>query len=95
MHEIVEKKKKLVPLEQNRDDPSSVNANFFPSWLSHVEMLEGRIAPASIVVWESKIRWAEICCSNRHRSAFNTPSGISLIITYDLVALSTRSSIVE
>lgn len=84
-----EKNKKLVPLEHNRDDPTSVDANLFPSRLSHVEVLEGRVAPASIVVWKGKIWWAEIGCSNGHRCAFNTPPGISLRITHDSVALST------
>jgi UDP-N-acetylglucosamine enolpyruvyl transferase len=78
-----------IPLKQNRHDSSSINTNLFPSRLSHIKVLERRVAPASIVVWKSIIRGAEICCSNGHRIAFNTPSGVCLKITHNSVTFPT------
>lgn len=65
-----------IPLEQNRDNSTSVDANLFPGRLSHIKVLERRVAPASIVVRESKVRRAEICGSNGNRCSFYAPSGV-------------------
>lgn len=77
------------PLEDNRHDPTSVNTDLFPSRLSHIKMLERRVAPAAIVVWESIVRRAEVCCSNGDGYSFLAPLGIYLVVAHDLVALST------
>lgn len=83
------------PLEQDGYDSSSVDADLFPSGLSHVEMLEGRVAPPTVVVRESGVRRAEIGGSDRDGSSFDAPPGVSFVVTDDPVALPTRSPVAE
>jgi len=58
-------------------------------------MLEGWVAPASIVVWKSKIGRAKVCGGYGDRSSFDAPSGVCFVITYDFVALATGSSVIK
>lgn len=52
-------------------------------------MLERWVAPSSVVVGKSKIGRAEVRGGYGNRSSFYAPSGVSFIVTYDFVALST------
>lgn len=52
-------------------------------------MLKRRVAPSSIVVWESEIRRAEISGSDSDGGAFDAPSWVCFVIAYDSVAFTT------
>lgn len=76
-------------MEQDGNNASSVDANLLPSRLSHIEVLKRRVAPSSIVVWESEIRRAEISGSDSDGGAFDAPSWVCFVIAYDSVAFTT------
>lgn len=71
------------------DNATTVYADFLPSGLRHVEMLTGRVAPPSIVAWESVVRRAEIGGSDGDGNALSAPTRLGLGITNNLVALPT------
>lgn len=76
-------------MEQDGNDATPVNANLLPSGLSHVKMLEGWVAPPSIVVWKSIVWRAKVRCSDGDGFSSYAPSGISFVVTNDLEALPT------
>jgi len=82
-------------LEQNGYDPSSVDTDLLPCGLSHIKMFERRVAPATVVAWQSEIGRAEVCGSYGYRCSFQAPFGVCFIIAHDFVALPTRSAIVK
>lgn len=84
-----------LPFVEHGNNASFVNTNLFPSRLSHVEMGTRRVTPASIVTRKIVIWWAKICSCNCNRYSLLAPCGVCLIITDDLVALATGSSIIE
>ena len=85
----------LLPLVEDGDDSASVNADLFPSGLSHVEVLKGRVAPSAVVVGESEVWWAKIGGCYGHRRPFDAPTGVGLVIARDLDALPAGCSVVE
>lgn len=58
-------------------------------------MLEGRVAPPTIVIRKSVVWRAEIGGGDRDGNSFDAPPGVSLVVTDDPVALPTWSTIVE
>lgn len=50
----------FLPSEGNWDNTGAVLGNLQESGLSHVEVLEGRIAPTAVVIGQGQIRWAEV-----------------------------------
>jgi len=76
-------------LEEDRNDSTLVDPNFFPGGLSHVKVLKGRVAPSSIVVWQGVVRRTEVGGSNCDGDSLPTPLRIRVIVTNDLVALPT------
>lgn len=84
-----------VPLEEDRHNPSSVDADLLPSGLGHVEVLQWRIAPSPIVAREGKVRRAEVGRSDGHGDSFNAPPWVRVVVAHDLVALPTGCSVVE
>nr|GMC52192.1 Os03g0155566 [Ipomoea batatas] len=83
------------PNPHNRNNPTTVNSNLFPSGLGHVEVGAGRIAPTSIITRKSVIRWTKISGRDGDRNSLPAPSRLCFEVTYDLVALTTRGTIVE
>lgn len=83
------------PLVQDGYDSSSVDADLFPSGLSHVEMLEGRVAPPTIVIRESVVWRAEVGGGDRDGNSFDAPPRVGFVVTDDPVALPTRSPVIE
>lgn len=84
-----------MPLEQDGDDPAPVDADLFPSRLSHVKMLEGRVTPATIIARKSKVWRAKVGRSDGHGHSLPAPLCVCIVVTYDFVALSTRGTVIE
>lgn len=76
-------------------DSTTIDANFLPCRLGHVEMLARRVAPSAIVIWKRKISGAEVGSCDSHECTLDTPLGIGLVVTHDLIALSASSSIIK
>lgn len=89
------KRNKNVPLVQNWNNTTTVDGNLLPSRLSHVKMWPGRVAPPTIVAWEGQVWRAEISGCDGDGPAFQTPSRVCFVVTYDLEALPTGRPIIE
>lgn len=73
----------LLPSEGNWDDTGAVLGNLQESGLSHVKVLEGRIAPTAVVVRQGKVRWAEVGGGDND-GAGEAPLGV--IFTFHFIA---------
>ena len=69
------------------DNSTAVNPDLLPSRLSHVEVLEWRVAPPSVVVRKGIVRRAKVGSSDRHGPSFDAPCRISFGVANDLKAL--------
>lgn len=50
----------ILPSEGNGDNSSAVLSYLEESRLSHIEVLEGRVAPAAVVVRQGQVRGAKV-----------------------------------
>jgi hypothetical protein len=85
-----------VPLVHNGDDATLIDADLFPGWLRHVEVLARQVTPPTVVIRKRFIRRAKVCsCDGYSNSRFAERWVGQLAVTRDLVALSARGAIVE
>ena len=71
------------------DDSASVNANLFPSGLSHVKVLKRRVAPTPGIVGQGIVGRTEVGGSDSDGGSLPPPLGVGLVVTHDPVTLST------
>lgn len=83
------------PLVDHRHNSSTIDADFLPRRLSHVEMLARGVAPPAIVTGEGKIWRAEVSGRDSHRRSLHAPLGVCLVVAHNLVALTARSPVIE
>ncbi len=80
------------PSKGNGHDSSTVLSNLQESRLGQIEVLEGRVAPATIVVRQSVVRWAKVC-SGDGDGGREAPFGV--VVASHLVASPAAQPIVE
>ena len=78
--------------EGNWNNSSFVLSNLQESRLSKIKVLQRRVAPATIVVSQCKVRGAEVCGSNDYATG-EAPFGVS--VTFHLIARPATHAIVE
>ena len=69
-------------LERDGDNTGSVLGNLQESRLSQVKVLEGRVAPPTIVISQRRVRGAEVCSSHSDGSR---EAPFRVIIAFDLI----------
>ena len=79
-------------MERNGDNSCSVLGNLQEGRLGQVEVLEGRVAPPTVVVSERRVWRTKVCCSDGDGPR-EAPFGV--VVASDLVARPTAQAIVE
>ena len=82
----------MLPSEGDWDNPSAVLGDLQEGGLGQVEVLEGRVAPATVVVGQGEVRRAEVCGGDGD-GAGEAPLGV--VVATQLIARPARQAVVE